>query len=45
MIQALEEVGFRNARASAFFDSFLGTNKENVARKFGVQGANFIAWK
>ena len=45
MIQALEEVGFRNARACEFFDSFLGTNKENVARKFGVQGANFIAYK
>ena len=45
MIQALEEVGFRNARACGFFDSFLGTNKENVARKFGVRGANFIAYK
>mgnify|MGYP006199377603 CR=1 FL=1 len=45
MIQALEEAGFRGARACAFFDSFLGTSKENVARKFAVQGANFIAYK
>ncbi len=45
MIQALEEVGFRNARAFEFFDSFRGTNKEAVARKFRVQGANFIAYK
>ena len=45
MVQALQEVGFRNARVCEFFDSFLGTNKENVARKFGVQGANFIAYK
>lgn len=27
------------------FDSFLGTSKETVARKFGVNGANFIAYK
>ena len=45
MIQALEEAGFRNARVCDRFDSFLGTNKENVATKFGVRGANFIAYK
>lgn len=45
MIQALEEAGFRKARVGEYFDSFLGTNKENVARKFGVRGANFIAYK
>jgi hypothetical protein len=45
MIQALEEVGFRNARVCDYFDSFSGTNKENVARKFGVRGANFIAYR
>ena len=27
------------------FNCFLGTSKENVARKFGVKGANFIAYK
>ncbi len=45
MIEALTEAGFRDARACHFFDSFQGTSKENVARKFGVQGANFIAYK
>ena len=45
MIQALEEAGFRNARVCELFDSFAGTNKENVARKFDVRGANFIAYK
>jgi hypothetical protein len=45
MIQALKQAGFRNARACEFFDSFRGTNKENIARKFAVQGANFIACK
>ena len=45
MIQALEAAGFRNARLCGLFDSFAGTNKENVARKFSVQGANFVAYK
>ena len=45
MIQALTDAGFRSARVCDYFDSFLGTNKEHVARKFGVQGANFIAYR
>ena len=45
MIGALEQIGFRNVRACHDFDSFLGTTKEKVARKFGVRGANFIAYK
>ena len=45
MIQALEAAGFRNARICECFDGFLGTNKENIARKFDVRGANFIAYK
>ncbi len=28
-----------------YFDSFAGTSKEEVARKYGVRGANFIAIK
>jgi hypothetical protein len=28
-----------------YFDAFGGTSKENVARKFGVQGANMLAFK
>ncbi len=45
MIEAMSEAGFQDARVCHFFDSFQGTSKENVARKFGVQGANFIAYK
>ena len=45
MIQALTEAGFRDARICGYFDSFLGTNKENIARKYGVRGANFIAYR
>jgi hypothetical protein len=45
MIEALSQAGFRNARARHFFDSFAGTTKEGVARKYGVRGANFTAYK
>jgi len=45
MIEALQQSGFRSVRVCNFFDSFSGTTKEKVARKYGVQGANFIAYK
>jgi hypothetical protein len=45
MIEALQQAGFREVRAYQFFDSFSGTTKEKVARKFGVRGANFMARK
>jgi hypothetical protein len=45
MIEALHRAGFRNARARRFFDSFSGTTKEEIARKYEVRGANFIAYK
>lgn len=45
MLEVLERSGFRNPRRCHFFDSFLGTSKEAIARKFGVQGATFIAYK
>jgi hypothetical protein len=45
MIQSLRDAGFHDARVCDHFDSFLGTNKEHIARKFGVQGANFIAYR
>jgi len=45
MIEALQKAGFRNARACRFFDSFSGTTKERVARKYGVRGANFVAYR
>lgn len=41
----MHRAGFRGAHASRFFDSFSGTTKEAVARKYGVRGANFIAYK
>ena len=42
---AIADAGFCDARVCEYFDSFLGTNKENIARKYGVRGANFIAYK
>jgi hypothetical protein len=45
MLEALQQAGFREARACHFFDSFLGTTKERVARKHEVRGANFVAYK
>lgn len=41
----MHAAGFRNPELRETFDSFLGTNKESTARKFGVLGANFIAYK
>lgn len=45
MIEAFQQAGFRNGRACHFFDSFSGTTKEWVARKYQVRGANFVAYK
>jgi hypothetical protein len=45
MIKALHGAGFRNARAGRFFDSFSGTTKQEIARKYNVRGANFMAYK
>lgn len=45
MIEGLEKAGFRNVRACHFFDSFAETTKERVARKYQVQGTNFMAFK
>jgi abortive infection bacteriophage resistance protein len=28
-----------------YFDTFAGTSKEKIARKYGVRGANFVAVK
>ena len=41
----IEQAGFREAKVVEKFDPFLGTNKENIARKFGVDGVNFLAYK
>lgn len=45
MIEVMHRAGFRNARMCQYFDSFQGTTKEAVARKYGVRGANFMAYK
>jgi len=45
MIEALQQTGFLRVRVWHFFNSFSGTTKEGVARKYAVQGANFIAYK
>ena len=41
----MQAAGFRNAELCGQFDSFLGTSKQGTARKFGVLGANFLAYK
>ena len=38
-------LGFEAVGVVERFDSFLGTSKENIARKFGVRGANVFARK
>lgn len=45
MIEALRQAGFRDVRACQDFDSFAGTSKERVARKYEVRGGNFMARK
>jgi len=41
----ITEAGFRDVALRDSFDSFLGTNKESTARKFGVMGTNVMAYK
>jgi hypothetical protein len=41
----MEQAGFRDAKAVELFDSFDHTSKHDIARKFGVQGVNFLALK
>jgi len=41
----IEQAGFREVKVVEKFDPFLGTTKEETARKFGVDGVNFIAYK
>jgi len=45
MTEVITEAGFRRAAVRRFFDTFRATSKEKVARKYGVRGANFIAYK
>lgn len=41
----LGQVGFRGVEVRERFDSFHGTSKERIARKYGVMGVNVIARK
>ena len=41
----MEAAGFKDAKAVELFDAFDHTSKHNVAKKFGVQGVNFLAIK
>ena len=41
----IEQAGFRDAKVVEKFDPFLGTAKEKTARKYGVDGVNFLAHK
>ena len=44
-MQLLGRLGFETVAVVARFDCFRGTSKENIARKFGVRGANIYARK
>jgi hypothetical protein len=41
----LSQIGFRDVAVREKFDSFRGTSKERVARKYGVVGMNILAVK
>jgi hypothetical protein len=41
----LSRIGFRDVAVREKFDSFRGTSKERVARKYGVVGMNILAVK
>ena len=41
----LQDLGFQSVRITEYFDSFGGTSKERVARKYGVRGVNVHARK
>lgn len=44
-MSVLVGLGFEDVRVTRYFDSFGGTSKENVAKKFGVRGMNLFARK
>ena len=41
----LAQIGFAGVAVREHFDCFRGTSKEEVARKYGVTGANVYAYK
>ncbi len=45
LVSLLGQVGFLDVRTLARFDCFRGTSKQKVAVKFGVRGANVLAFR
>jgi hypothetical protein len=44
-VAVLGQVGFRGVEVRERFDTFRGTSKERIARKYGVVGVNVYARK
>jgi hypothetical protein len=44
-VAVLGQVGFRGVEIRERFDTFRGTSKERIARKYGVVGVNVYAQK
>ena len=42
-MEVLARVGFADVELKERFDAFRGTNKERIARKYGVLGVNVFA--
>lgn len=45
IVPLLQQCGFVDVAIVERFDPFAGTNKEPIARKFGVIGLNVVAHK
>lgn len=45
MVALFAEIGLGQLQETQRFDAFKGTNKEAVARKFGVMGVNLLGIK
>lgn len=45
LVPVLEAAGFADVEIVERFEPFEGTNKEHIAKKFGVLGVNVIAHK
>ena len=44
-MDVLQRTGFVDVAIVQRFDCFVGTSKENIARKYGVRGVNVLARK
>jgi hypothetical protein len=45
LVEVLRSIGFTDVEVRERFDSFRGTSKEKIARKYGVIGVNVYARK